>query len=54
MNYLSFYWLLLVALLFIGTAKVEAKPKPKPKPGFKFPGMPNLNLNVHHNNVHIG
>ncbi|KRF78762.1 uncharacterized protein [Drosophila virilis] len=51
MKYFKLEWLLLVALLLC-LGDVFAAPKRKAKP---FPiRLPKININIHHNNIHIG
>ncbi|XP_017091688.2 uncharacterized protein [Drosophila bipectinata] len=51
MKYFRVYWLLIVLMLFISSEDVLAAPKRKSKPKFQFP---KININIHHNNIHIG
>ncbi|KMZ06834.1 uncharacterized protein LOC27207924 [Drosophila simulans] len=51
MIYFKFCWLLVVVLLFISSQNACAAPKGKGKRGFH---LPKININIHHNNIHIG
>nr|XP_016939776.1 uncharacterized protein LOC108017272 [Drosophila suzukii] len=53
MKYFKCCWLLFVVLLFISSQNALAAPKRKRK-GFSFPKLPHVNINIHHNNIHIG
>ncbi|KQS52026.1 uncharacterized protein LOC26526183 [Drosophila erecta] len=50
MIYFQFSWLLVV-LLFISSQNACAARKRKGKPKFS---LPKININIHHNNIHIG
>ncbi|XP_017131724.1 uncharacterized protein LOC108148919 isoform X2 [Drosophila elegans] len=54
MKYFKFYWLLIIVLLFICSQNAEAAPKRKAKPKIHLPKLPKININIHHNNIHIG
>ncbi|XP_016951319.1 uncharacterized protein LOC108025370 [Drosophila biarmipes] len=53
MKYFECCWLLIVVLLFVSSQNALAAPKGKRK-GFSFPKLPHVNINIHHNNIHIG
>ncbi|XP_030079668.1 uncharacterized protein LOC115483030 [Drosophila hydei] len=50
MKYFKFEWLF-VAICCLCLGDVLAAPKRKPKPRFQ---LPKININIHHNNIHIG
>ncbi|XP_017966268.1 uncharacterized protein LOC108658121 [Drosophila navojoa] len=50
MKYFKFQWLF-IAVIFLCLSDVLAAPKRKAKPRFK---LPKININIHHNNIHIG
>ncbi|XP_015038967.1 uncharacterized protein LOC113566414 [Drosophila persimilis] len=53
MKYFRFGWLLLLAFLVLCSGDAFAAPKPKGRAKPKI-RIPKININIHHNNIHIG
>ncbi|XP_017058726.1 uncharacterized protein LOC108099614 [Drosophila ficusphila] len=54
MKYFKLCWIFVIVLLFFCSEYAHAAPKRKG--GFRLPKIhvPKININIHHNNIHIG